>query len=171
MFLQTAHSSEYNLSPTPCSHGGFGQMFIQLLKRKTWGGNKVNIWDSKQKQNQKIAQALALIFPSSQASKKIRVLIHKEAKWRKNKKLNCGSRADIQYSYQECGHYLKHASVETGLKPTQLADIKWLYTVCLQLELPSSPEKLGLATHPNTLFTGVRNGKKQKERIHLIWLH
>lgn len=69
-FLQTAHSFASALSPTPCSHGGFGQMFIQLRERKTWGRNKINIWDSKQKQNQKIVQALTLIFPSSMVWKK-----------------------------------------------------------------------------------------------------
>lgn len=84
MFLQTARSSTSELLPTPCSHGVLGQMFIQLRKRKTWGRSKINIWDSKQKQNQKIVQTLTLIFPSSTVwKKKKKVLIHKEAKWRK----------------------------------------------------------------------------------------
>lgn len=70
MFLQTARSSTSELLPTPCSHGVLGQMFIQLRKRKTWGRSKINIWDSKQKQNQKIVQTLTLIFPSSTVWKK-----------------------------------------------------------------------------------------------------
>lgn len=80
---------------------------------------------------------------------------------KKNMELNCGSRDIVQSSYQERGHYLKHVSGRDTPKASP-ASTHWLDAVSVQLEIPRSREKVGLATHPNPLFPEKRNVGKPK---------